>query len=211
MAHGLRIETFRWLAIDRSKLSPKIGCGMVLEQVPKFYASDTFNKVFASYDINSIYADKPAQALLQTENIVKHFCMNAFGSLPLNENFRTMFAKHQIILLIDKKVKSAWFIGSIENRLPFINYYREIIPNIFKEIDITLSGSLMRILPIGWQNLYDFTATDFLKYHRQVKTIEILSVITDARWRSPVLSLGINLLNLMTPDTIRDKVLEVLK
>jgi hypothetical protein len=211
MPSSSRVETFRWLEIDQDKLSPRIGCGLVLQHVPKFYGGEAFNKIFERYDIMNIYADKVAQGLLQKEEIVKYFCANALKSVSLNENFRLIFADYPIILLIDYKKESVWFLGVVENRLPFINYYREVVPNILKESGILLSGSFNRLLPIGWQNLYDVIINDFIEENPPVKTIEILSVITDARWRQPILGIGINLLNLAALKTVNGKISSILR
>ena len=113
-------------------------------------------------------------------------------------------------MLIDYNQESVWFIGEVEKRLAFVNYYRDIIPNILKEFGIVLSGSYGRLLPVGWQNIFDVIDDEFAKTHTEVKTIEILSVITDARWRQPILSIGISLLNLSTPEIIHEKICEVL-
>ncbi len=210
MQSPLRIEQFAWLYIEQDKLSPRIGCGEVLASLSELHASDAFMQVLAGYKINKIYADKTAQKLLKTEKIVHHFCTNALSAMPLNENFRTVFKNFRTILLIDQSKESAWFIGDVEKRLPFLNYYREVIPNILKTIGITVTGSYTRLLPIGWQNLFDIIEKDIFKSHPEVKTVEILSVITDARLRNQVLGIGINLLNLTTPATIQERLAEVL-
>ncbi len=211
MPQGSRIEVFRRLKIDQDKLSPRIGCGLVLQRTPKFYGGEAFNKILERYDIKNIYADKIAQGLLQKEEIVKYFCANALKSISLNENFRLIFANYSIILLFDYKKESAWFLGIVENRLPFVNYYREVVPNILKESGILLSGSFNRLLPIGWQNLYDVIINDFIQENPQVKTIEILSVITDVRWRQPVLGIGIYLLNLASVKAVSEKISSILR
>jgi hypothetical protein len=211
MPQGSRIEVFRWLEIDQDKLSPRIGGGLVLQRTPKFYGGEAFNKILERYDIKNIYADKIAQGLLQKEEIVKYFCTNALKSISLNENFRLTFANYSIILLIDYKKESAWFLGIVENRLLFVNYYREVVPNILKESGVSLSGSFNRLLPIGWQNLYDVIINDFVQENPQVKTIEILSVITDVRWRQPILGIGINLLNSASLKTASDKISSILR
>lgn len=210
MASGLRVETFAWLNIEQDRLSPKIGCGLVLVNLPKLYVSDAFRQVFAGYKIDNIYADKPAQKLLKNEKIVQQFCSNALAAISLNENFRTVFKNFRVILLVDQSKSSAWFIGEVENRLPFLNYYREVVPNILKSMGIILTGSITRLLPIGWQNLYDILTNEALKNNPEVKIIEILSIITDTRWRNNILGIGINLLNLTTPKTIEQQIVEVL-
>jgi hypothetical protein len=211
MPQGSRIEVFRWLEIDQDKLSPRIGGGLVLQRTPKFYGGEAFNKILELYDIKNIYADKIAQGLLQKEEIVKYFCGNALKSISLNENFRLTFANYSMILLIDYKKESAWFLGIVENRLLFVNYYREVVPDILKESGVSLSGSFNRLLPIGWQNLYDVIINDFVQENPQVKTIEILSVITDVRWRQPILGIGINLLNSASLKTASDKISSILR
>ena len=206
---GLRIETFRWLTVEQDKLSPNIGCGMVLKRTPKFYGSDAFNKVLSSYSIRNIYTDTVAQKLLQSEKTIKQFYTSALSLMSLNDNFRITFANSQLFLLVDFDKESAWILGEVENRLLFINYYRDLVPNILKEFGIVISGSYGRLMPVGWQNLYDVIDAEFVKSYSDIKTIEILSVLTKARWRSPILSIGINLLNLAAPETIREKVAEV--
>jgi hypothetical protein len=207
---GLRIESYAWLLIEQDKLSPRIGCGLTLVNIPRFHGSDTFRQILVNYSIKNLFADTSAQKLLKNEKIVKQFCTNAIAAISLNENFRLVFRNYHVILLIDQQKESGWLIGDVENRLPFLNYYREIVPNILKEMGIILNGSLTRILPIGWQNLYDIIKNECFKDHPEVKAIEILSVVTDARWRNHVLGIGINLLNLMTPATIQQRITEVL-
>ncbi|MBS4016496.1 MAG: hypothetical protein KGZ86_08710 [Candidatus Latescibacteria bacterium] len=210
MQNALRVEIFSWLPVEQDKLSPRIGCGLVLVNIPKFHGSDAFRQILAGYRIKNIFADKTAQKLLKTEKIVQQFCTNALASISLNENFRTVFKNYRMIFLIDQQKESAWLIGDVENRLPFLSYYREVVPNILKEMGITLTGSFTRLLPIGWQNFYDVIDKDIFKTHPEVTVIEILSIITDARWRNQVLGIGINLLNLTTPATIQQRIIEVL-
>lgn len=210
MQNSLRIETFCWMRVEQDKLSPRIGCGLVLVNLPRLHTSDAFHQVFAGYRIQNVYADKTAQKILRTEKIVQQFCANALAAIALSENFRIVFKNFRIILLVDQNKESAWFIGDVENRLPFLNYYRDVVPNILKEMGIAFTGSFTRLLPIGWQNLFDVIEQDIFKTHPEVKAIEILSVITDTRWRNRVLGIGINLLNLTTPATIQERILGVL-
>lgn len=205
-----RLESKCWLEINRDKLSSHLGCGLVLSQTPKFHSSEAFHQVFRSYQIQNIYADKTAQKILRTEKIVAVFCKNALAGVALNENFRSVFQKYKLIFLLDRQKESCWILGDADNRLPFLNYYREIIPNILREYGINLTGSTVRLLPIGWQNLYDLIEMEIFKEHPEIKNIEILSLITDVRYCNNTLGLGINLLNLSTPQTIYHRIKDVL-
>jgi hypothetical protein len=211
MLGKLRLEVNRWLEIEVHRLNPLIGCGLVLSKIPRFYPSEAFQQIFYGYHIKKLYADKECQKLLNTEKIVDVFCHNALKGIPLGENFRTVFYNYRAILLIDKAVKNCWFLGESENRLPFINYYREIVPKILKEHQIILSGAFHQLLPIGWQNLYDVFDEKFIKLHSEIKGLEVLSTITDTRYRNYVLGVGINLLNLSAPETIKKKIIEALE
>ncbi|MCS7258098.1 MAG: hypothetical protein NZ601_01805, partial [candidate division WOR-3 bacterium] len=117
---------------------------------------------------------------------------------------------YHAILLIDKHVESAWILTEAENRLPFINYYKEIVPKVLKEFGVILSSIHPQVLPVGWQNLYDVFDEKFIKTHSEIKALEILSTLTDIRYRNYVLSIGVNLLNLSSPEIIKQKILEVL-
>jgi hypothetical protein len=211
MATSLRIDTFKWLSIEQKYLSPLLGCGLVLKRIPKLHTSDVFEKVMSGYKASKIYADKPAQKVMQTEKLIKYFCQSALSGVPLNENFRNVFAPYNLILLIDINEESAWFIGDVENRLALVNYYRDVVPNILKAFGIIVTGSVVRLMPVGWQNLYDVIDENLVKSYPDIKSVEILSLITDARYRSHVLSIGINLLNLTSPEVIREKILNAIK
>lgn len=210
VTNKLRIEKFRCLEINRAILSPKLGCGLVLQKIPKVNLNMAMEKALAAYKINKYFADKPAAKFIQDEKYIKQFYANVQSAMLLSENFQKTFDKIPIIMVYDYSQESAWFIGDVEGRLVFTNYYRDIMPNILKEFKVGLVGSYARLLPLGWQNLYDVIDAEFVKSNPAVKTIEILSVITDARFRNSVLSIGINLLNLGTPETIKEKIQEVI-
>ncbi len=211
MLNNLRIVKNRYLIIDQSILNPRIGCGLVLATIPRYYnISEQFRKALSVYGIKILYADKNAQLFLEKENLVKDFCQNALTGMALHSNLQKVFNDKQIFLLIDPSKETGWLLAKPENRLPFLNYYKDVVPILLKRAGILLSGSSQRLLPLGWQNLYDVFDEDFIKNHPEIKSIEILSVLTDTRFRYPVLSIGINLLNIKPADAVRDKVIEVL-
>lgn len=212
MITGLRIEKNRYLVIDQDILNPRIGCGLVLTKIPRYHnISEMFRKALNVYGIKTLYADKACQLLLEKDSVVKEFSQNALNAMPLHNNLQKVFSPKQVFLLIDQTKETGWFLAEAENRLPFLNYYKDVVPILMKKFGILLSGSIQRLLPLGWQNLYDVFDEDFIKNHPEIKSIEILSVLTDTRFRYPVLSIGINLLNINPADTVREKVLEVLK
>ncbi|MCX7784645.1 MAG: hypothetical protein N2201_00200 [candidate division WOR-3 bacterium] len=212
MVSNLRIVKNWYLVIDKNLLNPKIGCGLVLSHIRRYHnISEMLQKALNVYHIRTLFADKPAQALLEDDAIVKEFCKNALSMMPLHSNLQNSFSIQQVFLLIDPSEDTGWLLGAAENRLQFLNYYKDVVPVLMKKFGILLSGSTPRLLPLGWQNLYDVFDEEFIKSHPEIKSIEILSVLTDTRFRYPVLSIGINLLNIKTADAVREKVLEVLK
>ncbi len=210
MSNKLRIEKNKWLEINCDLLSPKLGCGLALQQVPKFHISAAMDKVLSAYKIKNAFADGAAQKILQDEKIIKQFYTNAVSSMPIEENFQSALNNITMYMLIDFHQESVWFIANVDGRLAFINYFRDVVPNIFKQFNLGFSGSLARLLPIGWQNLFDVIDSDFIRINPEVKTIEILSVLIDVRFRSSILGIGTNLLNHNTPDEITKKIQEIL-
>ncbi|MCS7258158.1 MAG: hypothetical protein NZ601_02130, partial [candidate division WOR-3 bacterium] len=97
MISKLRVEHYRWLEIEVSRLNPLIGCGLVLSKIPRFYGSESFHRVIEGYRIKKLYADRISQKLLNNENIVEIFCKNALSGIPLGENFRTVFYNYHAI------------------------------------------------------------------------------------------------------------------
>lgn len=203
MPAELRINTNKTINIDFDYLSQKFGCGKALLEVPRFSGSLAFNKVMESYGINNLYADKRAAKFLHDEKTIGTFCSNAIsGKVPLNTNFKFAFVNIDCLLAIDEKRASSWFLSEPENKLAITNYYRDALPNMLSKKGITLTGATVRITPIGWQNLYDIATGDFVNSQKNLKQIEILATLPGARWREPILGLGVTLLNLADPNTI---------
>jgi len=211
MANGLRVNTIRYLEVNQDKLNPQLGCGSVMKQIPKFYGGDAFHKAMAKYGISHTFADQPAKLHLQTDTVVRNLYLYSRESIPLHENFYNAFRKRPVLLIVDYKKESVWFIGDTQKQLPFVNYYRDVMPHIVREWGIILSGSFQGLTPLGWQNLYDAINYRFISANPKIKTVEILSIVNDVRWRPPVLNLGINFLNISLPDVIREKINEVLQ
>jgi hypothetical protein len=114
-------------------------------------------------------------------------------------------------LAFDDKKESAWFVSELSSKLALENYYRDAVPNILKSLGVTLTGSVIRLTPYGWQNIFDIINNDFVHNHPEVKRVEVMTVLAGLRWRTPDLGLGITLLNFTEPDKIRSDIEGLLK
>ncbi|MEO0083319.1 MAG: hypothetical protein ABIK33_02900 [candidate division WOR-3 bacterium] len=206
----LRIAEHKWLFIEQDKLNPNIGCGLCLKRTPQYHFPDALQRVFQTYQIKQIFADKSAQQILEDINVIRQFYNNANAKMLLSDNFRITFAHYLIYLIIDKTKQSAWFLADAENRLIFNNYYKEMFLTICSKFGIALAGSYARLIEVGWQNLYDVFDEDFIKSLPMIKTIEIMTNIPDVRWRNPNLSISISLLHLANPEEIRQTIINAI-
>jgi len=207
MPAKLRLDVYRSIEVAVIRLSPRIGCGLMLTRLPKFAGSDPLIDIMANYGYTTIYADPPAQKILSNSGLLKTFYDNAFtNKTPLRQNFRTTFGHLEIYLAYDPAAKTGWFISDPNNKIALVNYYRDAVSLDLKTGGILLLGSTVRLTPVGWQNLFDLLTDQFLKKHREVTRIEIMGSIGGVRWRAPTLSLGVTMLNLKEPAEIQETV-----
>jgi hypothetical protein len=208
----LRINITHVIKVSIDNLSPKIGCGKILASVPIFPASESFHKAMESYGIKIIYADKPAQKHLANSKYSGPFISNAAtGKTAIDLNFKFSFTSADMYLAYDDKKESAWFVSELSSKLALENYYRDAVPNILKGLGVTLTGSVVRLTPYGWQNIFDIINSDFVHNHLEVKRVEVMTVLAGLRWRTPDLGLGITLLNFTEPEKIRSDIEGLLK
>jgi hypothetical protein len=206
MAVSLRIVTEKLINVDQALLSPKIGCGLMLSRIPRYSPNDVLREVIQSYDYETVFADKQAAKFLDSnESLVRSFCSNAEGSrMPIKVNYKAAFGLKDVFLVLDLNAKSAYFIQAPENKLALNNYYRDVMPGLMQSFGVALSGSTNRLTPVGWQSLHDLmTDGDFRSDFPDVEKIEIMSTLSTSRWRKPVAEIGVNMLNLSDPKSIR--------
>ncbi len=150
-----------------------------------------------NYGYEKIHADKSAQKIVTQSKLLKTFYDNSFtNKLPLRDNFRIVFGNLDIFLVYDSNNRTAWFISQPENKIVLTNYFREALAFVLNKQGIHLSGSTVRLTPVGWQNLYDLLSNDFFKNHDSIKRVEILTLIPGVRWHQPTLGLGVTFLNM---------------
>ncbi len=197
MPERLRFENLRSLEISFNQLSPKFGCGLMLSSLPLFNSCDPLVTVMANYGFEKIYADKPAQKILSNSGLLKTFYENAFkNKTPLQQNFRSTFGNQEIYLVFDTELKSAWFISEPHNKIALTNYFRDALSLRLKSEGILLVGSTNKLTPVGWQNLYDLLQEKFMSRLGRIERIEIMSLMSEVRWRPPTLGLGVTMLNM---------------
>ena len=209
MAAALRVSVERMLALNSGWLSPRIGCGQMLTNIAPYQANDVFLDVMRGYNYPNVFADKPAIKILEeNEDLMRQFIVNAeSGKMALKNNFRGVYVAREIYLALDSAKKSAYFLAAPEHRLALVNYYRDAMPSIANILKVAVSGSTNRLTPVGWQTLHDvLNDVNFQKDYSGVQRIEIMASLPTARWRSPVLEIGVNLLNFSTPRSVRDSI-----
>jgi hypothetical protein len=207
MAAVLRVQVERMLVLNSGFLSPRIGCGLMLTKVPLYRGNEVFMDCMRTYNYPNVFADKPAVKLFDdNETLMRQFCDNAESNkMALKLNFRAVYAPKDIYLAVDTNKRAAYFLAETEFKLALLNYYRDALPNIAKVLNLTLGGSPGRLTPVGWQNLYDVTNdVNFKLDYAAVERIEGSASVPAVRWRSPVLEIGVNLLNFSDPRTIRE-------
>uniref|UniRef100_A0A7C4GGS2 Uncharacterized protein n=1 Tax=candidate division WOR-3 bacterium TaxID=2052148 RepID=A0A7C4GGS2_UNCW3 len=202
-----RLDTLRSIEISQTRLSPRIGCGLMLTTIPRFENSDALNNILSNYGYTSIRADKPAQTIFRNSALLKTFYDNCFNNkTPLRQNFRATYGHLDIVLALDAEAKTAWFIADQQNRIALANYYRDALSLSLKSIGILLLGSTVRLTPVGWQNLYDILTDDFLQAHREIERVEVMALMSGIRWRPPCLGIGLTILNVREPADIKTAV-----
>lgn len=207
MPTRLRLEVQRSLEISRVRLSPRIGCGQMLKNLPAFSDSEAMSDAMACYDYKRLFADKAARQALLNLALLRSFYDNAFASkVSLGQNFRQTYGQLDVYLALDPAVKSAWFVAETANRIALVNYFRDAVSLGLRRIGIHLTGSTVRLTPIGWQNLHDILTDDFLRGKPQMKSVEVVATFSGVRWRGQRLGLGVTLLNVNELAAIRNAV-----
>jgi hypothetical protein len=212
MPPRLRVEVHRSLEVSLLKLSPKYGCGLMLTGLPGLDASDPLLNSMTNYGYTTLYADKPAQKLVENSGLLRQFYDNAFThKFTLRQNFKAVYGHLEVFLAHDTKTKSAWFVSDPSNRMALLNYYRDAASMGLKPLGVLLLGSTIKLTPVGWQNLFDLLTDKFFNEHPDVQRIEIMSVLAGVRWRSNSLGLGVTLLNFREPAEIQQSVKAALR
>jgi len=207
MPTKLRLDAHRSLEITLAKLSPKFGCGLMLDGLPRFNGSDPLLNAMSNYGYTTLGADKTAQKLVQNSGLLKQFFDNAFtNKLPLRQNFRDVYGHVEVYMATDAAIRSAWFVSDPPNRIALVNYFRDAVSLGLKPLGVLLLGSTVRLTPAGWQNLHDLVSDRFLNAHSDIQRIEIMTVLSGVRWRTNTLGLGVMLLNFREPKEIETTV-----
>ncbi|MGQ9708296.1 MAG: hypothetical protein ACUVUR_05415 [bacterium] len=191
-----RLESHRSIEISFNRLSPRIGCGLMLNSLPRFHSLEPLFAVMNNYGYEKVHADKPAQKTLAITPLLKQFYDSAFNNKsPLQQNFRNTYGNQEVYLAFDPAIKTAWFVSEPQNKIALANYFRDATSLQLKADGIALVGSTTRLSPVGWQNLHDLLSDKFMSRLGRVERIEITSLLTGVRWRPPVLGLGVMMLN----------------
>lgn len=196
MPPKLRLDTQRVMDISLTRLSKLYGCGLMLAGLPDIDTPDPLVNVMNSYAFTKLFADKPARRHVQNPGLLKPFYENAFTQrLALKPNFRQCFGNVDLWLACDPAAKSAWFISDPQNRMALVNYFRDAVSLGLKSSGILLLGSVVRLTPVGWQNLHDLLSDKFLNEHPGIQRVEVMTVFSGVRWRLNSLGLGASVLN----------------
>jgi hypothetical protein len=203
MPTKLRLDSQRSIEVSTVKLSPQIGCGLMLANLPEFDASDPMVNAMTSYGYVKLRADKPAEKLVSNPALLKQFYDSAITSkTPLRSNFKAVYGALEIYMALDAAAKTAWFVSDQHNKIALMNYARDAVSLGLKTLGILLMGSTVRLTPIGWQNLHDVLTDKFLNAHREVQRVEVMGMLGGVRWRPNCLGLGVTLLNFREPADI---------
>jgi len=190
-----------------ARLSPLYGCGLMLKNLPRVEFSDPLVSVMSNYGYTNLYGDKPGRKLVDNSGLLKGFYDNAFThKTGLRQNFRTVYGHVEAYMAHDPGAKSAWFIGDAQNRVALTNYFRDATSLGLKTRGVMLLGSTVRLTAVGWQNLSDLLTDDFLSSQPAIQRVEVMNVLSGARWRSPCLGLGVTLLNIRELPEVREAV-----
>lgn len=202
----LRVQVEKMLVVNSTFLSPRIGCGLMLTKIPPYSANEVFIDVMRGYNYPNLFADKAAAKMIDDgEDHMRRFCENAESNkMALKLNFRAVYAPRDIYLAVDTAKRAAYFLAGPDNKLAMLNYYRDAMPNIAKFLKLSLGGSPGRLTAVGWQNLHDVTNdVNFNLDYPAVERIDIMATVPTVRWRTPILEIGVNLLNFSDAKTIR--------
>jgi hypothetical protein len=211
MPAKLRLDLYHSIEISMMKLSEKYGCGLMLKGLPKATSSDPLVNCMGNYGYTELFADQPARKIVENPGLLKQFYDGAFTSkTPLRNNFKQVYGHLEVLMAIDPPVKTAWFVADPHNRMALANYFRDAVSLGLKGSGVLLTGSMVRLTSVGWQNLYDLLPDKLLHDHRDVQRIEVLSVLSGVRWRPPSLSLGVTALNFREPAELKDALQEAL-
>jgi hypothetical protein len=192
----LRLDVNRCIEISWARLSPRIGCGLMLASLSGIDSPDPLVNVMSNYGLTKLAADKPARKLLENPGLLKPFYENAFNNqVQLKQNFRQSFGHVELYMALDAGQKSAWFVGDPQNKMALANYCRDAVSLSLKTSGIVLLGSTVKLTPAGWQNLHDLLSDKFLNDHKDVQRVEVTSVASGMRWRQNCLGLGVTSLN----------------
>ena len=214
MPATLRIQTEKVLKVSTRHLDAEVGCGLMLARIPRYRPNDVFRDVMRGYQFPELYADATAAGILERdERDMRQFCLNAEDKrLPLKPNFRTVYAPRDACLALDVNQKSAYFLAVPAHRLALVNYYRDVLPQIARELGLTIGGSPLRLTPLGWQNLHDtVTNPEFSLDCPGVARINVTADIPAARWTPPVLEIAVFPLNFSDPVAIRAAIVKEVK
>lgn len=204
MPARLKLEVERSLEMSLARLSPRYGCGLMLQRLPRYNESDALINVMGNYGYKKLAADKPAGGIVSNPGLLKSFYENAFEhKTPLRRNFHQVFGEKEVFLAFDPKAKSAYFIAEPANRMALVNYFRDAVSLGLKSLGVMLVGSTPRLTPVGWQNLHGLLSDEFFVRHPTVGRVEVMSAIAGGRWREPCLGLGVTILNLKETAQIR--------
>jgi hypothetical protein len=196
MPTKLRLDAYRSLEISFATLSPAFGCGQMLYNLPRLNASEPLHNTMRNYGYENLFADKAAQKMIENSGLLKQFYDSAFtNKTPLRQNFRSVYGHLEVYMATDATAKTAWFVADPTNRVAFMNYYRDAVSLGLKPLGVLLLGSVVRITPAGWQNLFDLLTDKFFNANPGVHRIEIMGVLDGVRWRANTLGLGVTLLN----------------
>lgn len=169
----------------------------MLATLPRFESLDALNNIMNNYGYNRIHADKQAQKTFANSALLKQFYDNTFiNKTSLQQNFRSTYGHIEIYLAVDATIKSAWFISDPQNKIALVNYFRDAVSLGLKADGVLLLGSTPKLTPVGWQNLHDLLRPEFFQRYGPIERVEVMSLLSGARWRPPSLGLGVTLLNL---------------
>lgn len=212
MPPRLRLETERSLEIAFARLSPRIGCGLMLANLPAYRGNDALQSIMENYGCPKVTADPAARKVLENQALLKTFHENAFlQKLSLRRNFLQVYGQREIRLAFDLRIKTAWFIAEASNRIALGNYHRDALLLGLRPHGVLLVGSVARLSATGWQNLSELVTDRFLDAHREIQRIEVMGLLPGVRWRPPTLAIGTSFVNFKDPKRISDATEAVLR
>jgi len=204
MPPRLRLDVERSIPVSLARLTPKYGCGLMLKNLPKFDMSDPMQNIMDKYGYKQVYADPPAQRVLENSDLLRTFYQNAFEhKASLASNFRQVYGERDMVLACDPKERKAWFVSEPQNRIALVNYFRDAVSLGLRAQGRMLVGSTVKLTPVGWQNLHDLLSDDFIDRHKNIQRIEVLATFSGTRWREPCLGVGVTTLNFKEPLDIK--------